>query len=327
MSAKSQHNNILLAIIGFVAVVIIVAVIGVLVLDRDPEMIQGQVEVSEYRVSSKVPGRILELRVKEGDYVKVGDTLAILDAPEVRAKMEQAQSAEHAAAALELKAQNGARKEQIQGAFSVLQQAKAGLEIAEKSYQRIQRLFDEGVMSAQKRDEVYANYKAMEAQVKAAQSQYDMAVNGARMEDKLAAAAQVGRARGAVQEVNSYIHETVQVAQMEGEVSDVYPKVGELVGTGSPIMSIAVMQDLWGTFNVREDQLEGMQVGQELTAYVPAFNKEIRMKVYYLKDQGSYAVWKATKANGQYDLKTFEVKARPVDKFEGLRPGMSLIIK
>lgn len=327
MSAKSQHNNILLAIIGFVAVVVIVAVIGFLVLDRDPEMIQGQVEVSEYRVSSKVPGRILELRVKEGDYVKVGDTLAILDAPEVRARMEQAQSAERAATALELKALNGARKEQVRGAFSVLQQAKAGLEIAEKSYQRVQRLFDEGVMSAQKRDEAYANYKAMEAQVKAAQSQYDMVVNGARMEDKLAAAAQVGRARGAVDEVNSYIHETVQVAQMEGEVSDIYPKVGELVGTGSPIMSIAVMTDLWGTFNVREDQLGDMRVGQELTAFVPAFNKEVRMKVYYLKDQGSYAVWKATKANGQYDLKTFEVKARPVEKFEGLRPGMSLIVR
>ena len=327
MSAKSQHNNILLAIAGFVGVVIIVAIIGFLVLDRDPDIIQGQVEVSEYRVSSKVPGRILELRVKEGDYVKVGDTLAILDAPEVRAKMEQAQSAQSAAAALELKAQNGARKEQIQGAFSVLQQAKAGFEIAEKSYNRVQRLYDEGVMSAQKRDEAFANYKAMEAQVKAAQSQYDMAVNGARMEDKLAAAAQVGRAKGAVNEVNSYIHETVQVAQMEGEVSDVYPKVGELVGTGSPIMSIAVMQDLWGTFNVREDQLNGMQVGTEFTVFVPAFNKDIKMKVYYLKDQGSYAVWKATKANGQYDLKTFEVKARPVEKLEGLRPGMSLIKK
>ena len=327
MSAKSQHNNILLAIAGFVGVVIIVAIIGFLVLDRDPDIIQGQVEVSEYRVSSKVPGRILELRVKEGDYVKVGDTLAILDAPEVRAKMEQAQSAQSAAAALELKAQNGARKEQIQGAFSVLQQAKAGFEIAEKSYNRVQRLYDEGVMSAQKRDEAYANYKAMEAQVKAAQSQYDMAVNGARVEDKMAAAAQVGRAKGAVNEVNSYIHETVQVAQMEGEVSDVYPKVGELVGTGSPIMSISVMQDMWGTFNVREDQLNGMQVGTEFTVFVPAFNKDIKMKVYYLKDQGSYAVWKATKANGQYDLKTFEVKARPVEKFEGLRPGMSLIIK
>ena len=327
MSAKSQHNNILLAIAGFVAVVIIVALIGFLALDRDVDVIQGQVEVTEYRVSSKVPGRILELRVSEGDYVKAGDTLAILDAPEVRAKMEQARSAESAAAAIELKAQNGARKEQIQGAYSVLQQAKAGYEIAEKSYQRIQRLYDEGVMSAQKRDEVYANYKAMEAQMKAAQSQYDMAVNGARMEDKLAAAAQVGRAKGAVQEVNSYIHETVQIAQKEGEVANIYPKVGELVGTGSPIMSIAVMDDMWGTFNVREDQLNGMKVGTEFTVFVPAFNKDVKMKVYYLKDQGSYAVWKATKANGQYDLKSFEVKARPVEKLDGLRPGMSLILK
>ena len=327
MSAKTQHNNILLAILGFAAVVIIVALIGFFTLGRDPEVIQGQVEVSEYRVSSKVPGRILEIRVKEGDYVKVGDTLAILDAPEVRAKMEQARSAEDAASAIELKAQNGARKEQIQGAYQVLQQAKAGLEIAEKSYGRVQRLFDEGVLSAQKRDEAYAQYKAMEAQCKAAQSQYDMAVNGARREDKLAAQAQVGRARGAVQEVRSYINETVQTAQMEGEVSTIYPKVGELVGTGSPIMTISMMNDMWGTFNIREDQLNGMQTGTEFTAFVPAFNKDIKMKVYYMKDQGSYAVWKATKANGQYDLKTFELKARPVEKLEGLRPGMSLIVK
>ena len=326
MSAKNQHKNILLAVFGFAAVVMIVALIGYIALDRDPDIIQGQVEVSEYRVSSKVPGRVLELRVKEGDFVKAGDTLAILDAPDVRAKMEQAQSAENAAAALELKAKNGARKEQIQGAFSVLQQAKAGYEIAEKSYNRVQRLFDEGVMSAQKRDEAFANYKAMEAQMKAAQSQYDMAVNGARMEDKMAASAQVERAKGAVQEVNSYIHETVQIAQKEGEVTDIYPKVGELVGTGSPIMSIAIMDDMWGTFNVREDQLNGMQVGTEFTVFVPAFNKDVKMKVYHLKDQGSFAVWKATKANGQYDLKTFEVKARPVEKLEGLRPGMSLII-
>ena len=327
MSAKTQHNNILLAILGFALVVIVVALIGFFTLGRDPEVMQGQVEVSEYRVSSKVPGRILELRVKEGDYVKAGDTLAILDAPEVRAKMAQARSAEDAASAIELKAQNGARKEQIQGAFQVLQQAKAGLEIAEKSYGRVQRLFDEGVLSAQKRDEAYAQYKAMEAQCKAAQSQYDMAVNGARREDKLAAQAQVGRARGAVQEVNSYLGETVQIAQMEGEVSAVYPKVGELVGTGSPIMTISIMSDMWGTFNVREDQLNGLKVGSEFTAFVPAFNKEIKMKVYFLKDQGSYAVWKATKANGQYDLKTFEVKARPVETLDGLRPGMSLVVK
>ena len=327
MSAKTQHNNILLAIVGFAAVVVLVALIGFFALGRDPELMQGQVEVSEYRVSSKVPGRILEIRVKEGDYVKVGDTLAILDAPEVRAKMEQARSAESAAAALELKAQNGARQEQIQGAYQLWQQAKAGLDIAEKSYNRVQRLYDEGVMSAQKRDEAYANYKAMEAQCKAAQSQYEMAQNGARREDKLAAAAQVGRARGAVQEVNSYIHETVQIAQMEGEVSDIYPKVGELVGTGSPIMTISLMKDMWGAFNVREDQLGNLAVGTEVDAFVPAFNKTVKMKVYYLKDQGTYAVWKATKANGQYDLKTFEVKARPIEPFEGLRPGMSLILR
>lgn len=327
MERKSQRNNILLATIGFAAVVVLVGAIGFLTFGRAPEVIQGEVEVSEYRVSSKVPGRILELRVQEGDYVKIGDTLAVLDAPDIEAKKTQAVSAEDAASAMSEMADNGARREQVRGAFEVWQQAKAGLEIAEKSYGRVQRLFDEGVMSGQKRDEAYANYKAMEAQTKAAKSQYDMAVAGARREEREAAAAQVRRAQGAVQEVNSYMKETVQVAQMEGEVSDVYPKLGELVGSGSPIMSISIMNDLWGTFNVREDQLKGLKIGDVFTAYCPAFNKNIRMKVYYIKDEGSYAVWKATKSNGQYDLKTFEVKARPIDKFEGLRPGMSLIIK
>ena len=327
MSEKKQHKNIIITAACTTLVVAVVAVIGAMSIKQEPETIQGQVEVSEYRVSSKVPGRILEIRVKEGDYVNVGDTLAILDAPEVRAKMTQAQSAENAAAAMDEMANNGARQEQVRGAFAVLQQAKAGLEIAQKSYNRVQRLYDEGVMTAQKRDEAFANYKALEAQVKAAQSQYDMARNGARTEEKKAAAAQVNRAKGAVAEVNSYIHETMQIAQMAGEVSDVYPKVGELIGTGSPIMSVSLMNDIWGTFNVREDQLDGMKVGSSVTACVPAFKKEIRMKVYYIKDQGSYAVWKATKSNGQYDLKTFEVKARPMDKLEGLRPGMSLILK
>ena len=321
------HKRILLMVAVFTLAIVAIGLIGTLAFKSEPEVIQGYVEVSEYRVSSKVPGRVLELRVKEGDYVKVGDTLAILDAPDVKAKLAQAQSAESAATAMDQMANNGARREQINSAFALLQQAKAGLEIAQKSYNRVQRLYDEGVMSAQKRDEAFANYKALEAQVKAAQSQYEMAVNGARREEKLAAAAQVNRAKGAVQEVSSYINETMQIAQKEGEVSDVFPKVGELIGTGSPIMNISILDDMWGTFNVREDQLNGMQVGSTITAFVPAFNKDIEMKVYYIKDQGSYATWKATKANGQYDLKTFEVKARPIKPFEGLRPGMSLIIK
>lgn len=325
--AKTQHNNILLAILGFIAVVVIVGLLGFFLLGRSPEIIQGEVEVSEYRISSKVPGRILELRVKEGDYVHVGDTLAILDAPEVQAKKTQAQSAQDAAAAMSDMAQAGARQEQVSGAYQLWQQAKAGLEIAQKTYDRVQRLYDEGVMTAQKRDEAFANFKALQAQEKAAKSQYDMAVNGARQQEKRAAQAQVNRARGAVQEVQSYIRETVQISNVEGEVSSIYPKVGELIGTGSPIMSIAVMSDLWGTFNVREDKLKGLKVGDTFTAFVPAFNKELKMKVFYIKDEGSYAVWKATKANGQYDLKTFEVKARPEDVFEGLRPGMTLIVK
>lgn len=327
MTKKEQHKNVLLAVLAFTVVVAVVGLIGFFTLSDDDDIIQGQIEVTEYRVSSKVPGRILELRVKEGDYVKVGDTLAIIDAPDVMAKMTQAQGAENAAVAMSEMAENGARKEQVRGAYEVLQQAKAGLEIAEKSYQRVQRLFDEGVMTAQKRDEAFANYKAMEAQVKAAQSQYDMVSNGARREERRAAAAQVERSRGAVAEVGSYINETIQRAQVEGEISEVYPHMGELIGTGSPIMSISVLNDIWGTFNIREDQLGGMKVGDEITAYVPAFDKNVRMKIYFIKDQGSYAVWKATKAKGQYDLKTFEVRAKPIDKLEGLRPGMSLVIK
>ena len=327
MENKSQKNSIVLAILGFTAVVVIAGMIGYFTLGKADDVIQGEIEVSEYRVSSKVPGRILELRVKEGDYVHVGDTLAILDAPEVEAKKTQAESAEDAAAAMKAMADNGARRQQIQGAFELWQQAKAGLEISKKTYDRVQRLFNEGVMSAQKRDEAFAAYKAYEAQERAAKSQYDMAREGARKEERAAAAAQVNRAKGAVQEVSSYINETVQIAQVEGEVSDIYPKVGELVGTGSPIMSISIMSDVWGTFNVREDQLNRLKIGSEFTAFSPAFKKDIKMKVYYIKDQGSYAVWKATKSNGQYDLKTFEVKARPVGKLDGLRPGMTLVMK
>lgn len=327
MSAKSQHNNILLAIIGFAAVIAIVALIGFFTLGREDSIIQGEVEVTEYRVSSKLPGRILKLLVKEGDLVRAGDTLAILEVPEVNAQKKAAEATQGAADAMSEMADNGARKEQIQAAYQLWQQAIAARDIAQKSYNRVQNLYDSGVMSAQKRDEALAAYQATEAQVNAAKSQYDMAKNGARWEEKKAAAKQAQAAKSAVDVFKSLLSETVQVATMDGEVSEVYPKIGELVGTGSPIMSIAVMNNMWGTFNIREDQLKGMKIGDTFKAYVPAFDKEIQMKVYYIKDQGAYAVWKATKSNGQYDLKTFEVKAKPLTKIEGLRPGMSLIIK
>lgn len=327
MSAKSQHKSILFAAIGFVAVVAIVALIGYFTLGRTPEIIQGEVEVSEYRVSSKLPGRIVEIRVKEGDYVQVGDTLAILEVPEVNAQQRAAEATEGAAAALSDMANNGARKETVQSAYQLYQQALAAQELTQKTYTRLQRLFDEGVMSQQKRDEAYAAYKASEAQVAAAKSQYEMAKNGAREEERRAARKQEQAAQSAVDMVKSLLKETVQIATIAGEVSTIYPKIGELVGLGSPIMSIAMMDDMWGTFNIREDQLKGLKVGSTFKAYIPAFDKEVEMKVYAMKDEGAYAVWKATKTTGQYDLKTFSIKARPMKKFEGLRPGMSLIIK
>lgn len=327
MENKAQHKSVMMALAVFTIVVITVGAIGYFTIGQEEEIIQGQIDVEEYRVSSKIPARILELRVKEGDYVHVGDTLAILDAPDVEAKRQQAESAENAAAAMSEMAQAGARREQVQAAYELWQQAKAGLDIHKKSYERVQRLYDEGVMSEQKRDEAYASYKAYEAQERAAKSQYDMAKNGARSEEKAAAQAQVDRAKGAVSEVSSYINETVQTAQIEGEVATIYPKVGELIGSGSPIMTISIMNDVWGAFNIREDQLEGMKIGDTFNAFIPAFNKEVTFKVYSIKDQGSYATWKATKTNGQYDMKTFEVKARPTEMFDGLRPGMSVIIR
>ena len=317
----------MLAIAGFATVVIIVALIGFLALDRDPEIIQGQMEVEEYRVSSKVPGRIVELCVKEGDVIHKGDTLAIIDAPDVQAKKVQAESARNAASAMHEMADNGAREETKRAAYELLQQAKAGCDVTRKTYERINNLYNQGVVTAQRRDEALAALEVAEAQVKAAQSQYDMARNGARQEERKASSAQVSQASGAVMEVNSYINETVQTAQMDGEVSEVYPKIGELVGTGTPIMSISMPDDQWAAFNIREDQLKDITIGTELTVFVPALDKEVKMKVYYMKDKGSFAAWKATKANGQYDQKTFEVKARPAQRVEGIRPGMSVILK
>ncbi len=324
---KSQNNNMLLAFLTLVAVIAVVSLVGFFMLRKGPEIIQGQAEVTEYRVSSKVPGRILEFRVKEGQQVKAGDTLALLEAPDVQAKLEQARAARAAAQAQNEKALKGARSEQIQAAYEMWQKAQAGVTIAEKSYKRVKNLHDQGVMSTQKLDEVTAQRDAAIATEKAAKAQYDMARNGAEREDKAAAAALVERAQGAVNEVESYIAETCLLAQTAGEVSEIFPKVGELVGTGAPIMNVAVMDDMWVTFNVREDLLKGLGMHTEFKAYVPALDHDIRLKVYYMKDLGTYAAWKATKTTGQFDLKTFEVRALPLEKVNGLRPGMSVILE
>lgn len=327
MSAKSQHHNILLAVLGFAIAVAIVALIGFFTLGKTEEVIQGEVEVGEYRVSCKLPARVVEIRVKEGDYVHKGDTLAILEIPEMNAQEKVAQSTQAATEAISQLTEEGTRKEAIQSAFQLYEQAKAASDVAKKTYTRMQNLYNEGVVSAQKRDEARAAWQVALAHENSMKSQYTLAKNGAREKQKEASRKQAEAAKNAVDVVKSVLKETVQIAAVDGEVSDIYPKEGELVGMGSPIMSISMMKDMWGTFNVREDQLNGLKIGDTFTAFTPAFNKTLKMKVYDIKDEGSYAVWKATKSNGQYDLKTFEVKARPINAFDGLRPGMSLIVR
>ncbi|MBC8625225.1 HlyD family secretion protein [Alloprevotella sp. Lung230] len=325
---KRKAPNYIPALLLIVAVVVLSAVCGFYAFRPEKEIIQGEVEVTEYRVSSKVPGRVAKILVEEGQKVHAGDVLAVLEAPDVAAKLTQAEGAEAAAAAQSRKAQKGAREEQIQGAYELWQKAIAGRQVMEKSYARVKRLHDEGVATAQKLDEVVAQRDAAIATERAAKSQYDLAKNGAQLEDKQAAAAVVQRAEGAIREVRSYLKETVLRASLDGEVTDIFPSLGELVGTGAPVMNVALMDKMWVAFNVREDHLSQIKMNAVVDAVVPALgDKAVRLRITNIKDMGTYAAWKATKTTGQYDMKTFQVKATPIEKVEGLRPGMSVLLK
>ena len=197
-----------------------------------------------------------------------------------------------------------------------------------KSLDRVQRLYEQKVIPAQKYDETKAKYDAAVAQTLAAKSQYDMAVSGARMEDRAAARALVEQASGAVQEVESYLGELYLTSPADGIVSATYPKAGELVGQGAPVASVTDLKDIWFTFNVREDYLHGMKQGDKVTVIIPALDgKEIQATVNYMAVRESYATWKATKETGMYDAKTFEVRAVPDQTIEGILPGMSAIVK
>ena len=306
--------------------ILAIAVAGYFVSKPKDTVIQGQAEASEYRVSGKVPGRIEELYVKEGDSVHKGDTLAYIDSPEVRAKLAQANAAKSAASAQSLKAKNGARSEQIAAAYNVWQQASVQEEVLKKSFDRIQRLYDQKVVSAQKYDETKAKYDASVAQAAAAKSQYDMAVNGARLEDRQAADALVNQANAAVMEVESYLGELYLTAPADGYVSAIFPKCGELVGTGSPVMTVMDLSDFWFSFNVREDMLQGMKIGSKLTLRIPALGKEVPATISYMAVRESYATWKASKESDQYDAKTFEVRAVPDTVVDGILPGMTALV-
>ena len=325
---EKKERSLVVGLIALIVIIVVLALIGLFLLKPAPQIIQGQAEATQVRVSGKLPGRVVEFMVEEGQHVLAGDTLVHIHSSLVEAKLSQAEAMETVAKAQNKKVDSGTRVELLNSAYDMWQQAQAGLTIAKKTYERMQSLYKKGVVSEQKRDEAEAAYKAMVATESAAKSQYEMAKAGAQAEDKAAAAAMVAAAQGSVAEVESILSDSYLTAPTDGEISDIFPNVGELVSLGAPIMNVLKLDDMWVSFNVREDLLENLTMGAEVQAIIPALeNKEVTLKVFYIRDMGSYAVWRATKVTGQYDAKTFQVKARPVEPVDNLRPGMSVLLK
>lgn len=324
---KKENRKLIVALGGVVFVVAALAIIGFLFINKPAEILQGQAEATSVRVSGKLPGRVVEFYVHEGDIVHKGDTLVHIHSSLAEAKLQQARAMETAAQAVDQKVDAGTRSQIIQSAYQVWQQAQAAVGISKKTYDRMQNLFAEGVVSEQKRDEAKAAYDAAVAGAAAAKSQYELAKQGPQSEDKTQAAAMVTVAKGGVAEVESVLEDQYLTAPCDGQVDVIFPNVGELVALGAPIMNVLRIDDKWVTFNVREDKLKDLTMGKEITVNIPALDKDAKVKIYYIRDLGSYATWHATKTTGDWDSKTFEIKARPLEDIPDLRPGMTVLIK
>ena len=323
---KKEEKSIITALSIIVVLIAIVALTGELTLDRNNYTIQGNAEATTFRVSSKVPGRISRILAKEGDWVEAGDTVALLEAPDIRAKLMQAEAVEKAAAAMNRKVDGGLRPQERQAAYEQWQRAKSATSIAQKTFTRVNNLYNAGVTTEQKRDEAQASLNAATAAEEAAKALYSLASQGADNDERLIAEWKLRQAQGAVDEVESYVNETYLTAIQRGEVSAVYPSAGELVGAGAPIMDIAYLDEMWISFNIREDFLRDYNIGDTANAYIPALDRHVGIEIYFMKDLGTYAVWRATRTTGEYDVRTFEVRARPLEKIDGFYPGMSVLM-
>lgn len=321
-----KKSNIIAVIIAAVVVIAVVAVAGWVLTASSPMLIQGEVCATGYKASSKIAGRIETMYVRQGEKVEKGQLLYTLSTPEIDAKLRQAQAAQSAAGAQDRKALAGARWEQVEAALNMWQKAEAGLALAKKSFERVQNLYNEGVVPAQKFDEAQANYEAMKATAQAAKSQYDMARAGTRKEDKAAAAALLEQASSVVSEVEVYLQDANVYSPVTGEVSTIIAEQGELVGTGYPVVALLDMSDVWVSFNLREDLLPKIHIGTEMVGYVPALDRDVVLVVDYISVQADFATWAATRTQGGFDVRTFNIKARMKEQTDGLRPGMSVIV-
>ena len=312
--------------IGLIVSVILIILIIFTVKNNNQMIIQGEIDTKTVDLSSKIAGRVKEIKVQKGDTVKKGDILVILDTPEIEAKSAQADAAIEMAQSKELEVYNGARSEQRAMALNTLNRAKSDLALAEKTYHRVKNLNAEGVVSNQKADEAYTLYQKSKQDVLVAQNNYNMLENGSRYEDKLMASANVKKAKSTKHEVQSYLDENVIKSPIDGQITELSVEEGELVGAGYTIITVVDLNDNWAVFNLREDMLPKIKMGTEFFVKVPATGKTpIKVKVDYISAMGNFATWRATKIRGEFDLKTFEIHARPVETNPDLRAGMSVI--
>ena len=296
-NTKKTERTLLLTMAIVVAVVAVIAIIGFVFMNKPDDIIEGQVEGTTVRISGKLPGRVVEFFVEEGDTVHAGDTLVHIHSSLVDAQLTQAEAMEEVAKAQNRKVDAGTRSQIIKAAYDLLQQANAAVTITEKTYRRMENLYKEGVMSEQKRDEAKAAYDAAVAAQGAAESQYSLAKAGAQKEDKESTAALVSAAGGGVAQVQAVLEDSYLTAPFDGTIDQVYPQEGELVALGTPIMSLLRKDKRWITFNVREELLNDLTMGKKIKVMVPALNKkEIEAEIYYIRDMGSYATWHSTKA-------------------------------
>lgn len=293
-----------------------------------PLRMQGQIEAQQYNISSKIPGRINEVMVKKGDVVAKGQLIFTILSPEIEAKLVQAQAGQDAAEALAEEVYTGARIEQIEAARDKWQQAKAAADLMEKTFQRIENLYNSGVVAEQKRDEAETKLKAARFAENGALQMYKMAQEGAREETKKAAAGKARMAAGAVAEVEVYAADMKIESWNSGEVTQILLQSGELAPQGFPVVTIIDMNDAWAVFHVREDRLSDFNKGSEFSANIPALgDASYRFRVDHVAVMGDFATWRATDSDKGFDMRTFEIEARPVETIEGLRAGMSVIIE
>ncbi len=290
--------------------------------------LQGEIDAQTYNISSKVAGRVSQVAVKKGDIVKVGDFIFSIKSDEVKAKLKQAIASKDAAKAVKDKADKGARKEEIAAAYNQYKKADAAQKLMETTYKRIKKLYDQGVVSEQKHDEILTKYQASKFTTNAAKQLYIMAKEGAREEDKKAALAKEEIYAGKVDEVNAYIKELNIYSFHNGEVSSILIHEGELAPTGFPIVTITDMSDSWARFAIREDLLSQFKKGTKFNLKIPALSdKSYEFEVSYISVMGSFATWKAPQAGKGFDMKSFEVHMRPTKPIKDLRVGMSTLIE